>query len=48
MSCYKGNVAGVIELLERGADSEAKDNRGDTALHIASGAISWADHLPVV
>jgi ankyrin repeat protein len=42
--CWNGNMQVVIELLDHGADIEAKDNDGDTPLH-------WAvikGHLPVV
>jgi ankyrin repeat protein len=36
LEAFRGNTAGVINLLERGADVNARDSDGDTALMFAA------------
>jgi ankyrin repeat protein len=36
LAAYRGNAAAVINLLERGADVNARDEAGDTALMFAA------------
>lgn len=36
LEAFRGNVAGVINLLEQGADVNARDKDGDTALMFAA------------
>ena len=36
LEAFRGNTAGVINLLERGADVNARDKDGDTALMFAA------------
>jgi ankyrin repeat protein len=36
LAAFRGDVAGVLDLLERGADANARDADGDTALMFAA------------
>jgi uncharacterized protein len=36
LAAFRGDTAGVINLLERGADVNARDKDGDTALMFAA------------